>query len=53
MKIPDMHEWQSRGIIKGHINLIASKVGFSTQFTSRNGKCAADCLVADACRGVY
>ena len=46
-------EWRSRGIIQDIINLLAPNIGFSVTFLPRLGNAAADCLAAEASKGVY
>ena len=52
-KRPDMYDWKCRSIIQDILNLMASNVGFSVTFLPRLGNAAADCIAAEACKGVY
>ena len=50
---PDFFDWRCRGIIQDIINLMASNVGFSVTYIPRDGNAAADCIAAEASKGVY
>ena len=50
---PDMYDWRCRSTIQDIINTMASNVGFSVSFIPRYGNAVADCIAAEASKGVY
>ena len=52
-KKPGLHDWKSRHIVQNIINLLSSSVGSFVSFIPREGNAAADCIAAEAYKGVY
>ena len=52
-KNPNFHDWRCRHIVQNIISLLSSSVGSLVSFIPRDGNAAADCIAAEAYKGVY
>ena len=52
-KKPALHDWRCRHIILNIVSLMSSLVGSFVPFIPRDGNAAADCIAAEAHKGVY